>query len=196
MTMTWFRRAFLAVLPSLALTGCYTPGAEVALSPDLDRASLHSVAVRPFADRGALPAGGVTLSRAFEAAFLERGVHVVPYERVREALERASAEAAATGDDGWSAGTWRRVHEDTGVDAVLSGTVTASEFVPGGMPPYLMECSFRLVAASGGEVLASGNANEDGPSAPGTASQLARLVLVRFIGDKSAAPTSSRWPGL
>lgn len=193
--MTGFRGAFLAVLPCLALAGCYAPGAEVALSPDLDRASLHTVAIRPFADRGSLPAGGVTLSRAFEAGFLERGVRVVPYERVREALARAT-EGAAAGDDGWTADTWRRVHEDTGVDAVLNGTVTASEFVPGGMPPYLMECSFRLVAASGGEVLASGNANEDGPSAPGTASQLARRVLVRFFGDKSAAPMSSRWPGL
>jgi hypothetical protein len=149
------------------------------------------VAVRPFADRGHLPAAGVTVSRAFEAAFLERGVRVVPYDRVARAL-RASADSI---DEAWSADAWRRVHEETGVDAVLTGTVTASEFVPGGMPPYLIECAFRLVEASGGEVLASGNANEDGGSAPSTASQLARRVLGRFLGEeRERAEPAAAWP--
>jgi len=181
------RRVFLVSISCSVLAGCYAPGAEVSLSPDLERSSLRTVAVRPFADRGHLPAAGVTLSRAFEAAFLERGVRVVPYDRVYRALSRASADSGASSEEGWSADAWRRVHEETGVDAVLTGTVTASEFVPGGMPPYLIECAFRLVEASGGEVLASGNANEDGGSAPATASQLARRVLGRFLGEPAAA---------
>ena len=162
------RRVFLASISSSALAGCYAPGAEVSLSPDLERSSLRTVAVRPFADRGHLPAAGVTVSRA-------------------------SADSGASSDEGWSPDAWRRVHEETGVDAVLTGTVTASELVPGGMPPYLIECAFRLVEASGGEVLASGNANEDGGSTTSTASQLARRVLGRFFAEKLAEPAPARW---
>jgi hypothetical protein len=193
--MIWLRRVLIASSLSVAAAGCYAPGADVSLSPDLDRSSLHVVAVRPFGDRGHLPAAGVTLSRAFEAAFLERGVRVVPYDRVRESLARdpSAEENFGSGDEAWSARAWRRVHEETGVDAVLTGTVTASEVVPGGFPPYLIECGFRLVEASGGGVLASGNANEDGGSPSTAASQLARRVLARFLGEKPSETKPSAW---
>ena len=192
--MSRFRRAILVPSLCLIVAGCYASGADVSLSPSLEPASLHAVAVRPFGDHGQLPAAGVTVARAFEAAFLDRGVRIVPYDRVREALERESGvdQTSASGEESWSARAWKRVHEETGVDAVFTGTITSSEEVPGGFPPFIIDCAFRLVDAGRGEVLASGNASEDGASPHTAASHMARRVLTRLLG--AAAPERTPSP--
>jgi hypothetical protein len=178
------RKSIILTLFPLALSGCYAPGADVSLSPSLEVQSLHAVAVRPFYERCELPGAAVSLSRAFEAALLSRGIRVVPYDRVREVLAGEEGER----EDSCATGAWQRVHEELQVDAVLSGTVTLAREVPGGVPPYQMDCAFRLIDTARGEVLASGNASEDGAYLHSVSRQLANRVLGEFLGPESRTP--------
>jgi len=178
------RNSVLLTFLPLALSGCYAPGADVSLSPSLEVQSLRAVAVRPFFDGCELPGAAVSLSRAFEAALLSRGIRVVPYDRVREVLAGEDDER----EDSWSTGAWQRVHDELQIDAVLSGTVTLAREVPGGVPPYQMDCAFRLIDTARGEVLASGNASEDGAYLHSVSRQLANRVLGEFLGPEPHTP--------
>lgn len=170
-----------AVLPlmSLGLTGCYAPGADVALSPAVPIASVRTIAVCDLADGGDLEHSGAVATRALEAALLKRGFRLVPYARV---VELAAVEL---GDNGrvWverdllEPALLARVREETGADALLVGAVTGSSLTDGAIPPYQIDCAFRLVATRTGDIVAAANATDDGSTLQSAAAQMAKRAV-------------------
>jgi len=177
-----------AMLPKVFLvssfvlcSGCYAPGADVALSPAAEGDWLGKIAICPFAQGGSLPNAGTVTTHALEAALLARGTRIVPFSRVEEALLLdVDEDGRMLEDEIWTRQALERVRVETGARAVLVGAVTNSWFHVGELPPYQIDCAFRILDTRSGEILAAGNATEDGASPESAARQLARRILERL----------------
>ncbi|MCP2520180.1 hypothetical protein NLD30_07020 [SCandidatus Aminicenantes bacterium Aminicenantia_JdfR_composite] len=172
----------LLVIWILTFLACIIPTSNVVISPTANLAAIKKIAVWKFRDGGRIQNSGDIATTAIESALIERGYRIVPYSQIREVLsvEIGFREGMALDSGMLTPRVLSRIKQETGVDAIIIGSVTNAFCDFAMLPPCFIEVSFKMVSTQSGEIIVSANASDDGYSIQKAAQQMAQKVVAKF----------------
>lgn len=141
----------LSVLTVVILSGCILPAAHVTISPHVQLSSIKTVAVWKFKDGGSVANSGDIATTAVENAFIEKGLRLVSYSEIRDVLsiEIGYREGMSLDAGMLTPRVLSRIREETGVDAIILGSVSDSWCNTAWLPPCWIVCSFKMIDSRG-----------------------------------------------
>jgi len=171
--------SILILFLSAFLCGCLSPASHVVVSPSADLSSLKKVAAWRFRDGGRVENSGDITTRAIESALMAKGFRLVAYSKIRDivSVEVGFQEGMALDAGMLTPRVLERIREETGVDALILGSVSDAWCDPMWMPSCWIECSFQMIDTKAGEILISANVSDDGWSLQSAANQTAEKAI-------------------
>lgn len=166
----------------LCLTNCIMPTSDVIVSPTADISVIKRVAVWRFRDGGSIANSGDIATTAIESAFMKRGCSLFSYSKIREILsvEIGYREGMSLDAGMLTPKVLSRIYQETGVDAIIIGSVSESWCNMGWIPPCRIAVSFKMINTISGEMIASVSASDDGYSVERAALKMARKAIIKI----------------
>ena len=172
----------LSFFLSFLLVSCIMPTSDVILSPNANISAIKKIAVWRFQDGGSIANSGDIATTAIESALMERGLSLVSYSKIREILsvEIGDREGMALDAGMLTPKVLSRIHQETGVDAIIIGSVSEAWCDMSWIPPCRVAVSFKMINILSGEMIASVSASDDGYSAERAALKMARKAISKI----------------
>ena len=170
------------LLNSLSLISCIMPTSDVVMSPTANISAIKRVAVWRFRDGGSIANSGDIATTAIESAFMERGYRLVSYSKIRDVLsvEIGYREGMSLDAGMLTPRVLSRIHQETGVDAIIIGSVSEAWCDIGWIPPCRVAVSFKMINTLSGEMIVSVSASDEGYSAERAALKMARKAVSKI----------------
>ncbi len=166
----------------LLLSGCITSDSLVSVSPYADLKSIKTIIVWPFLDGGNTSNSGSIATRAFEQELMLKGYRLISYSKMKDVL---SVEVGFKDGMSFNAGLLTNevrkiLKNDTGVDAIMLGSVSNANCNAAWLPPCGIETAFQVIDIDTGEIIISGNASDYASSIHKAANQMVVKALKKF----------------
>lgn len=170
--------AFIMLFIFLILSSCITPTSDVVVSPAMKSSQIKKIAVWRFRDGGEIANSGDIATSSIESALMEKGFGVVSYSQIREVLsvEIGYREGMALEAGMLTPKVLSRIYQDTGVDAIVIGSVSESR-CDMGVPPCRFAVAFKMISTHSGELIVSANASDHEFSIERAALEMARTAV-------------------
>lgn len=177
-----FYRLVYTLLGLAILGGCMLPAAHVIISPHAQLSEIKTVAVWRFRDGGSIANSGDIATTAVESTFMGKGFRLVSYSKIRDILsiEIGYREGMSLDAGMLTPRVLSRIREETGVDAIILGSVSDAWCNMLWIPPCWIECSFKMFDARSGEIIISANVSDDGYSIQSAAQQMAEKAVSKL----------------
>lgn len=162
------------------LSGCgILPASYVVVSPSANIPSLQTIAVWRFRDGGKVANSGDIATRAIESAFMTKDFRLVSYSKIRDVI---SVEIGFNEEMSLDAGmltprVLQKIREETGVDAIILGSVSDAWCDLMYTPSCWIESAFQMIDTKSGEIIISANISDDGWSLQSAAKQMAEKAV-------------------
>jgi len=166
----------------LWLVGCIMPTSDVIVSPTADLKNIKKVAVWRFRDGGQIANSGDIATSAIESALMKRRYILVSYSKIRDILsvEIGYREGMSLDAGMLTPKVLSRIYQDTGVDAIVIGSVSESWCNMAWLPPCWIAVSFKMINTRSGEMVVSASVSDDGYSAQRAALQMANKAVAKI----------------
>jgi len=172
----------ILLLNSLSLISCIMPTSDVVMSPTANISGIKKVAVWRFRDGGNIANSGDIATTAIESAFMERGYSLVSYSMVRDvfSVEIGYREGMSLDAGMLTPEVLSRIYQETGVDAVIIGSVSESWCDMAWLPPCRIAVSFKMISTHSGEMVVSASISDEGHSVERAALKMARKAVAKI----------------
>jgi hypothetical protein len=178
------KKAFAFIMPFifLILSSCIMPTSDVVVSPAMKSSQIKKIAVWRFRDGGKIANSGDIATSSIESALMEKGFGLVSYSQIREVLsvEIGYREGMALEAGMLTPKVLSRIYQDTGVDAIVIGSVSESWCDIMWVPPCRLAVAFKMISTHSGELIVSANASDEGSSIERAALKMARKAISRI----------------
>jgi len=171
-----------ALLKLVLLFGCIMPTSDVVVSPTFNLSSINKIAVWRFRDGGKIANSGDIATTAIESALMEKGFALISYSMIRDSLavEIGYREGMSLDAGMLTPKVLARIHEETGVDAIVIGSVSESWCDMAWLPPCRIAASFKMISTHTGEMILSASASDEGQSVERAALKMARKAISKI----------------
>ncbi len=149
------------------------------ISPYAQLSAIKTVVVWKFRDGGRVANSLDIATTAIESAFIEKGFRLVSYSKIRDILsiEIGYREGMSLDAGMLTPKVLSRFRKETGVDAIIIGSVSNAYCDMNSLPPCWIECSFKMIDSRSGEIIISANISDDGYSLQSAAQQMANEAV-------------------
>lgn len=158
------------------------PTSDVIVSPTANISAIKKIAVWRFRDGGNIANSGDLATTAIESALMERGYGLVSFSKIRDILsvEIGYREGMSLDAGMLTPKVLSRIYQDTGVDAIVIGSVSESWCSIAYIPPCWIAASFKMISTSSGVMVVSASVSDDGSSVQRAALQMARKAVAKI----------------
>ena len=168
-----------ALLNLVLLFSCIMPTSDVVVSPTVNLSSINKIAVWRFRDGGKIANSGDIATTAIESALMEKGFALISYSMIRDvlAVEIGYREGMSLDAGMLTPNVLARIHGETGVDAIVIGSVSESWCDMVWLPPCRIATSFKMISTHTGKMILSASASDEGQSVERAALKMARKAI-------------------
>ena len=166
----------------LWLVDCIMPTSDVVVSPTTDLKNIKKIAVWRFRDGGQIANSGDIATSAIESTLMERRYILVSYSKIRDILSVEIGYREGMSLDGGmlTPKVLSIIYQDTGVDAIVIGSVSESWCNIAWLPPCRIAASFKMISTLSGELIVSANASDEASSVERAALKMARKAVAKI----------------
>jgi len=181
-TKRQFFQGLIFVLLFSLFNSCIIPTSDVIVASSADMSAIKKIAVWRFRDGGTIANSGDVATTAIESALMRRRYSLISYSMIREVLtaEIGYREGMSLDAGMLTPRVLKRIYEETGVDALIIGSVSDSWCKISWLPPCWIAVSFRMISTQSGETIVSASASDEGFSMEKAAANMATKAVAKI----------------